>query len=167
MLKVNAEILRVGEEENGWEKQVLDLSRDVVRGKYIDCDSSLENEEIIDVCVSYDGTWQKRGHTSLHGIGIIIDILTGLVIYFEVLSNMEMNAAMILQKRSMKETKMRCMTLLSDGDGTTHQYLNEIKVYGKNVTIMKEECMNHVAKIVGTGLRNVVQDWKKKSVTLR
>ncbi|GBN79708.1 hypothetical protein AVEN_11885-1 [Araneus ventricosus] len=77
-----------------------------------------------------------------------------------------MNAAVILQKRSMKEAKMRCMTLLSDGDGKTHQYLNEIKVHGKNFTIMKEECMNHVVKIVGTGLRNVVQDWKKKSVTL-
>ncbi|GBL96416.1 hypothetical protein AVEN_43730-1 [Araneus ventricosus] len=49
-----------------FKKQVLDLSRDVVRGKYIDCDSSLENEEVIDVCVSYDGACQKRGHTSLH-----------------------------------------------------------------------------------------------------
>ncbi|GBN05241.1 hypothetical protein AVEN_135342-1 [Araneus ventricosus] len=69
-----------------FKKQVLDLSRDVVRGKYIDCESSLENEEVIDVCVSYDGTCQKRGHTSLDAIGIVIDILTGLVIDFEVLS---------------------------------------------------------------------------------
>ncbi|GBO43982.1 hypothetical protein AVEN_219740-1 [Araneus ventricosus] len=189
-----------------FKKQVLDLSRDVVRGKYIDCDSSLENQEVIDVCVSYDGTWQNRGHTSLHGIGIVIDILTGLVIDFEVLSkfcqdcvnsegmlgkntpefriwhdshkndcqknfngssnSMEMNSAAILWKRSVKEAKMRYMTLLSDGDGKTHQHLNEIQVYGKNVTIMKEECINHVAKRVGTCLRNVVQDWKKKGVTL-
>ncbi|GBN05239.1 hypothetical protein AVEN_135341-1 [Araneus ventricosus] len=68
-----------------FKKQVLDLSRDVVRGKYIDCESSLENEEVIDVCVSYDGTCQKRGHTSLDAIGIVIDILSGLVIDFEVL----------------------------------------------------------------------------------
>ncbi|GBM87287.1 hypothetical protein AVEN_2184-1 [Araneus ventricosus] len=79
---------------------------------------------------------------------------------------MEMNAAAILWKRSVKEAKRRYTTLLSDGDGKTHQHLNEIKVYGKNVTIMKEECINHVAKRVGTGLRNVVQDWKKKGVTL-
>ncbi|GBM44160.1 hypothetical protein AVEN_257107-1 [Araneus ventricosus] len=32
--------------------QVLDLSRDVVRGKYIDCDSSLENEESSDFILS-------------------------------------------------------------------------------------------------------------------
>ncbi|GFW82041.1 uncharacterized protein TNCV_771701 [Trichonephila clavipes] len=43
-------------------------------------------EEIIDVSVSYDGTWQKRGHTSNLGLGIIIDILSGLVLDFEVLS---------------------------------------------------------------------------------
>ncbi|GFX75719.1 uncharacterized protein TNCV_2082301 [Trichonephila clavipes] len=42
--------------------------------------------EIIDVSVSYDGTWQKRGHTSNLGLGIIIDILSGLVLDFEVLS---------------------------------------------------------------------------------
>ncbi|GBN21267.1 hypothetical protein AVEN_43982-1 [Araneus ventricosus] len=61
---------------------------------------------------------------------------------------------------------MRYMTLLSDGDVKTHQDLNEIQVYGKNVTILKEEFINHVTKRVGTGLRNVVQDWKKKGVTL-
>ncbi|GFU59810.1 uncharacterized protein TNCV_4343651 [Trichonephila clavipes] len=43
--------------------------------------------DIIDVSVSYDGTWQKRGHTSnLGGLGIIIDVLIVLVLDFEVLS---------------------------------------------------------------------------------
>ncbi|GFU35448.1 uncharacterized protein TNCV_3641341 [Trichonephila clavipes] len=42
--------------------------------------------EIIHVSVSYDGTWQKRGHTSNLGLGIIIDVLSGLVLDFEVLS---------------------------------------------------------------------------------
>ncbi|GFV32952.1 uncharacterized protein TNCV_1745941 [Trichonephila clavipes] len=42
--------------------------------------------EIIDVSVSYDGIWQKRGHTSNLGLGIIIDVLSGLVLDFEVLS---------------------------------------------------------------------------------
>ncbi|GFW92280.1 uncharacterized protein TNCV_3541661 [Trichonephila clavipes] len=36
--------------------------------------------------VSYDGTWQKRGHSSLCGIGIVIDILTELIIDYEILS---------------------------------------------------------------------------------
>ncbi|GFW72786.1 uncharacterized protein TNCV_1266291 [Trichonephila clavipes] len=41
---------------------------------------------VIDITVSYDGTWQKRGHSSLYGIGIVIDILTGLIIDYEILS---------------------------------------------------------------------------------
>ncbi|GBN70599.1 hypothetical protein AVEN_244416-1 [Araneus ventricosus] len=36
--------------------------------------------------VSYDGIWQKRGHTSLYGIGIVVDILTGIVIDYQILS---------------------------------------------------------------------------------
>ncbi|GBO35397.1 hypothetical protein AVEN_112269-1 [Araneus ventricosus] len=38
------------------------------------------------ITVSYDGTCQKRGHTSLYGISIVVDILTGLVIDYEILS---------------------------------------------------------------------------------
>ena len=36
--------------------------------------------------VSFDGTWMKRGFTSHYGIGAVIDILTGYVIDFELLS---------------------------------------------------------------------------------
>ena len=35
----------------------------------------------------YDGTWHKRGHSSHYGVGIGIDLETGFVIDFEVLSN--------------------------------------------------------------------------------
>ncbi|GBM53005.1 hypothetical protein AVEN_111346-1 [Araneus ventricosus] len=45
-----------------------------------------EKDDIIDITVSYDGTCQKHGHTSLHGISIFVDILTGLVIDYEILS---------------------------------------------------------------------------------
>ena len=39
------------------------------------------------VVVSYDGTWHKRGHSSHHGIGIVIDLSTGFVLDYKVLSN--------------------------------------------------------------------------------
>ena len=35
----------------------------------------------------HDGSWQKRGHSSHNGIGILIDLITGLPIDYEVLSN--------------------------------------------------------------------------------
>ncbi|GFV33450.1 uncharacterized protein TNCV_1679211 [Trichonephila clavipes] len=42
--------------------------------------------EITDQSVSFDGTWLTRGHTSLIGVGCIIDMLTGYALDFEVMS---------------------------------------------------------------------------------
>lgn len=48
----------------------------------------LENSlDIPSVCISYDGTWQKRGHSSHNVVGIAIDIDTCLVIDAHVHSN--------------------------------------------------------------------------------
>ncbi len=44
-------------------------------------------DAVINIRVSFDGTWQKRGFTSHYGIGVCIDLITGLVIDFEVLSS--------------------------------------------------------------------------------
>ena len=48
-------------------------------------DSSSEND-ILDIAVSFDGTWAKRGHTSLFGIVYVISVDTGEVLDYEVLS---------------------------------------------------------------------------------
>lgn len=45
------------------------------------------DDEVLDVAGSFDGTWQKRGRTSHHGVGIFIELETGLVLDFEVLTN--------------------------------------------------------------------------------
>ena len=37
-----------------------------------------EEEGMINIAVSYDGAWQKRGYSSNNGLGCVIDILTGL-----------------------------------------------------------------------------------------
>lgn len=42
---------------------------------------------LLDVCVTYDGTWHKRGHTSHFGVGAAIELETGLVLDFSVQSN--------------------------------------------------------------------------------
>ncbi|GFS98266.1 uncharacterized protein TNCV_4903111 [Trichonephila clavipes] len=76
--------------------------------------------EITDLSVSFDGTGLTRGHTSLIGVGCVIDVLTGYVVDFEVMS---------------KE-----------------------KVYGPDIVIKKEECINHVSKRLGTALRSTVKD---------
>ncbi|GFT67810.1 uncharacterized protein TNCV_4517921 [Trichonephila clavipes] len=88
--------------------------------------SDLVQNNIIDITVTYDGTWHKGGHTSLYRISIVIDVLTNIVVDFE---------------------------------AKTHQHLNE-KVYGDDVAIEKEECIDHVAKCLGTALWNKVKEWQ-------
>ncbi|GFT47433.1 uncharacterized protein TNCV_3749841 [Trichonephila clavipes] len=187
-------------------KKILEMSHQAAREAHVKVDASLKNQEIIYVSVSYDGTWQKRGHTSYLGLGIIIDILSGLVLDFEVLSKycqncvvagrdmgvdsaefhiwqkghadecdksfdgtsgaMEMHAALIMWRRSISDCQMRFVSMLSDGDSTTFQFLSDNKIYGSDIKIEKEECMNHIAKRLGTSLRNKVREWKVKKVTL-
>ncbi|GFU38783.1 uncharacterized protein TNCV_2891611 [Trichonephila clavipes] len=187
-------------------KKMLEMSREAAREAHVKVDASLKNQEIIDVSVSYDGTWQKRGHTSNLGLGIIIDILSGLVLDFEVLSKychncvvagrdmgvdsaefhiwqkghadecdknfdgtsgaMEMHAALIMWRRSISDCQMRFVSMLSDGDLKTFQFLSDNKIYGSDIKIEKEECLNHIAKRLGTSLRNKVKEWKVKKVTL-
>ncbi|GFW45963.1 uncharacterized protein TNCV_3275811 [Trichonephila clavipes] len=72
------------EEKCGFKEDILEISRKVVRKHHEDLLGTANG--VIDITVSYDGTWQKRGHSSLYGIGIVIDILTGLIIDYEILS---------------------------------------------------------------------------------
>ncbi|GFU90294.1 uncharacterized protein TNCV_2717521 [Trichonephila clavipes] len=66
--------------------EMLQISRDHVRQANLYLHPDLVQNNIIDITVSCDGTWHKRGHTSLYGIGIAIDVLTNLVVDFEISS---------------------------------------------------------------------------------
>lgn len=66
--------------------EILRLSHTAIRQAHIELNPLLAGEEILNIAVSYDGTWHKRGHTSHYGMGIVIDVLTGLVIDFHILS---------------------------------------------------------------------------------
>ena len=67
-------------------------SADAVRAAYADTDPDVKEaldadpDAVIDIGVSFDGTWQKRGFTSLYGVGVCIDVMTGLVVDYELLS---------------------------------------------------------------------------------
>lgn len=41
-----------------------------------------------------------------------------------------------------------------------------MNVYGDDVEITKEECINHVAKRLGTALRSLVKECSKQKITL-
>lgn len=186
-------------------KQNLAVARARVREVHKEGDSEVNEDSLLDVCVSYDGTWHKRGHTSNYGIGIVIEVQTGLVLDYVVLSKychtcavtttelgadspefdiwfqghkpdcstnfhgssaaMETKAAEILWKRSL-DYNMRYRTIVSDGDSAVFSHLQSLNVYGNNFPITKEECVNHVSKRLGTGLRNAVKVCKAKGITL-
>ena len=150
----------------------------------------------IDITVSYDGTWQKRGQTSHNGAGVLIDALTGLVLDYEVLSNtcrlctikaaqlddekvdrwkaahqsdglcelnnsgsagmMEVMAAEKIWFRSEATFGFRYPTMVSDGDSKSYNHLMSLNVYGDQHSIVKEECVNRIAKHVGVELRKYV-----------
>ncbi|KAK3923748.1 Aspartyl/glutamyl-tRNA(Asn/Gln) amidotransferase subunit B [Frankliniella fusca] len=186
---------------------VLSESRQLVREAYEMEDDTLKGQAVIDVDVSYDGTWQKKGFTSLYGIGFVIDIKTGLVIDYEILS--KYCYACVLSERSLGENSeefnswyeehdssglcnrnytgsspgmesegavriwsrseqygFRYKRMLADGDCKTHARLNEIKPYGQDFIIEKEECLNHISKRLYRNLEEVVRKCKASGITL-
>ena len=78
---------------------------------------------------------------------------------------MEVAAAEVIWKRSLQH-KFRYTAMVADGDAKTFSNLQKLSVYGPDVIIEKEECLNHVAKRLKTGLKNVVAEWRVKGVTL-
>ena len=40
----------------------------------------LSEDDLLDIAVSFDGTWLTRGHTSHIGVGCVVDLLTGMCI---------------------------------------------------------------------------------------
>ncbi len=70
-------------------------------------------------------------------------------------NSMEMECAKRIWERSEETHKLRYTTILSDGDSKTYDSLVQNKVYGET-EIKKEECVNHVAKRMGTALNNLV-----------
>ena len=77
---------------------------------------------------------------------------------------MEVKAAELLWTRSMNRN-FRYTQMLSDGDSKTFNHLTSLRVYG-DVVLQKEECINHVAKRLGTALRKLAASGKKAGITL-
>ena len=46
-----------------------------------------DDNGVLEIAVSFDGAWHRRGHSSHVGLAVIIDVLTGLPIDYEVLCN--------------------------------------------------------------------------------
>ena len=61
-------------------------SRDAIAKSYHEFWIDPDTNGVLDIAVSFDGTWQKREHSSHNGVASVIDLLTGFPVDFEVLS---------------------------------------------------------------------------------
>ena len=66
-------------------EDVLSASVARIKEAYSTLDSSVDTDPLC-ITVSFDGSWQKRGHTSMYGFASVIDVLTGLVVDYVILS---------------------------------------------------------------------------------
>ncbi|GFW74484.1 uncharacterized protein TNCV_2413831 [Trichonephila clavipes] len=101
------------------------------------------------VPVAIDGTWQKRGHTSLNGV------VTAW--------GMEVEGALRIFNRSEVLHNLRYTQYLGDGDSKAYKAVLESKLY-KDVNIEKLECVGHVEKRMGTRLRALKLKLKGKKL---
>lgn len=139
---------------------------------------------ILDVEVSFDGSWMKRGHKSHIGIGFAVKVNTGFVLDMDVLCNycavcssktnkahdckknfdgragaMGAEIALHIWSRTT-DYKMRFTTFVGDGDSSSYNNICRLNE-GRGpyeVPALKEECVNHVGKRMGTRLRKIKKE---------
>lgn len=143
-----------------------------------------------DIVAAFDGTWQKRGHTSLNGVVCATSIENSKVIDFECLTKycfycknqddkphrcdknfegysggMEAEGVLNIYRRSEETRKVRYLKYLGDGDSKGFLKVSEAKVYGPEATVEKLECIGHVQKRMGARLRTLRNSLKSKKLS--
>lgn len=156
--------------------------------------SSPTIDGIVDTTVTCDGTWHKRGFSSLHGVVIVMSLTTGQVLDYTALSKtcmecktwnkragtpeyaawkldhnclvnfegsssaMECQGTLTMWRRSEELHSLRYTQVIADGDSKSFSLLTESNPY--SVPIAKLECVGHVQKRLGTGLRKLKKEKK-------
>ncbi|GFV14238.1 uncharacterized protein TNCV_1163611 [Trichonephila clavipes] len=140
----------------------------------------IANDNNSNIAVAVDGTWHKRGYSSLNGAVCATSVENGKVIDFEALTKycssckgkkkpcenfaknyegfsggMEWGVLSIFQ-RSETSRKACYKHYLGDGDSKGFLIIKEAKVYG-GTEVEKLECVGHVQKRMGTRLRNILK----------
>ena len=59
----------------------------IVRQAYAELGVMEDEDGFLNITVSYDGSWQRRGRCSHNGIAVVIDVTTGYVVDYVTLSN--------------------------------------------------------------------------------
>ena len=170
-------------------KVLLDGLKEVAEGSMLNAAREAKIMEAgSDVTGVFDGSWQKRGHSSLHGVVTVTSFISGKVLdvvsyskycsgcnkggehecvkNFEGYSGgMEVVGAVDLCKKSEMTRGLRYVRYLGDGDSKGFLAVQEAKPYGNDITIEKLECIAHVQKRMGSHLRKLCKDMKGKKLS--
>lgn len=138
-----------------------------------------QNDGNRDIACAIDGTWQRRGFSSLNGVITASSITTGQVVDVEITSKfcqckgrlekthddncianysgtsggMEVHGVNAIFGRSQLNYGIRYEYCLGDGACKGFETVSNAKPYGPNLEIKKMECEGHVQKLMGTRLR--------------
>ena len=137
-------------------------------------------DEIVDVAVTVDGTWQKRcGHNSTLGATFVISVDTDEVLDYEVKSSyckkcqynkedhdcsknhhgssdsMEKISAAEMFRRSFEKHNLRYTVYIVDGDTNSFAEVREKlkEKFRDYYSVTKEDCIRHIQKRMGAALR--------------
>ena len=139
---------------------------------------------IVDTCVSGDGTWQRRGYSSLNGVVAVISVDTGKVIDAEPMTRKckgcermqpvkkadpvshdlwkanhtcSSNYIKRIFQRSENKHGLRYTEYYGDGDSKIHRAI-ENTYHG--IKVQELECIGHIQKRVGNRLCKLWKDVK-------
>ena len=138
-------------------------------------------DDMVDVPVTVDGTWQKRyGHISTLGVTFVISADTGEVLHYEVKSSyfkkcqystgdhecsknhqgssasMEKISVAEMFRRSIEKQNLRYTMYIGDGD--TNSFAAEVREklkekFGDGSSVTKEDYIGYIQKRMGAALR--------------
>ncbi|GFT22467.1 uncharacterized protein TNCV_3274321 [Trichonephila clavipes] len=116
----------------------------------------IANDNNSNIAVAVDGTWHKRGYSSLNGV-VCATSLSLSLLRTERLSTLKLSQNIVLHVRRSETSRKACYTqYLGDGDSKGFLTIKEAKVYG-DTEVEKLECAGHVQKRMGTRLRNILK----------
>lgn len=144
-----------------------------------------ENNGNTDIAAAFDGTWQRRGHSSLNGVITATSFDTGKVLDMECVTKycqkcaqnrtqcqegclknysgssggMEGVGVVNIFARSIETRGVRYVKYLGDGDSNSYGSICAKKPYGE-VAIEKLECIGHIQKRLGSRLRRLKNKMK-------
>ena len=78
---------------------------------------------------------------------------------------MESEGCKVLWGRSEANLQLRYTTFVGDGDSSAYRVVQQEQPYGPNIEIVKKDCVGHIQKRMGTGLRNLVASYKGRKLS--